>query len=162
MKLTARKAHYSSVVGQSVTLHNEHGVVVAQLSILLAGSKDRQIEFADAIVAAFADKGFDLVAHLHRQRAFSERTFGPGSRLKGVIDHIRKELVEIEDQPQDIEEWADLLLLALDGAWRQGHTPEAICAAVEAKQTKNEGRKWPDWRTAPADKAIEHDRTGEA
>ncbi|CEI76891.1 Uncharacterized protein PAE221_02479 [Pseudomonas aeruginosa] len=31
-------------------------------------------------------------------------------------------------------------------------------AALDAKQTKNESRSWPDWRTAPADKAIEHDR----
>ena len=37
---------------------------------------------------------FDIVAHLARQRAFSEKTFGPGARTKGVIDHIRKELGE--------------------------------------------------------------------
>ena len=42
---------------------------------------------------------FDLVAHLYRQRAFSERTFGPGARTKGVLNHIRKELAEIEADP---------------------------------------------------------------
>jgi hypothetical protein len=26
------------------------------------------------------------------------------------------------------------------------------------KQDKNERRTWPDWRTAPADRAIEHNR----
>lgn len=103
-------------------------------------------------------KTFDLIAHLHRQREFSLRTFGPGRRTKGVLDHIRKELAEIEADPTDVEEWADLLLLALDGAWRAGHEPEAIAAALEAKQTKNEGRTWPDWRTAEPDKAIEHVR----
>jgi len=36
-------------------------------------------------------------AHLARQREWSTRTFGPGPRTKGVIDHIRKELHEIED-----------------------------------------------------------------
>lgn len=41
---------------------------------------------------------------------------------------------------------------------RQGHEPEAIAAAIEAKQTKNEGRQWPDWRTAEPGKAIEHVR----
>lgn len=30
--------------------------------------------------------------------------------------------------------------------------------ALEAKQTKNEGRQWPDWRTAQPGKAIEHVR----
>lgn len=48
--------------------------------------------------------------------------------------------------------------LAFDGAWRSGHTPEQIVAAIEAKQTKNEGRTWPDWRTAEPGKAIEHVR----
>ena len=38
---------------------------------------------------------------------------------------------------------------------------ELIVNTLVSKQTKNEGRNWPDWRTAPADKAIEHDRTAE-
>ncbi len=103
----------------------------------------------------------DLVAHLHRQRAFSERTFGPGPRTLGVLDHIRKELVEIEKAPTDISEWIDVVLLALDGAWRAGHSPEEIAAALEAKQTRNENRKWPDWRTKDPNKGIEHDRSAE-
>jgi hypothetical protein len=101
---------------------------------------------------------FDLIKHLERQRRFSATTFGPGARTKGVCDHIRKELVEIEKEPNDLEEWVDVILLALDGAWRAGHEPEEIARAVAAKQTKNEARDWPDWRTQPADRAIEHVR----
>lgn len=101
---------------------------------------------------------FDLVAHLVRQREFSERTFGPGVRTKGVLDHIRKELNEIEADPADISEWIDVVLLALDGAWRHGFTPEQIADALAAKQAKNEARTWPDWRTADPTKAIEHVR----
>lgn len=101
---------------------------------------------------------FDLVAHLHRQREFSERTFGPGTRTSGVCDHIRKELNEIEAKPDDVSEWVDVILLALDGAWRAGFSPEQIAQAVAAKQERNESRKWPDWRTADPDKAIEHVR----
>ncbi len=104
---------------------------------------------------------FDLVEHLYRQRTFSEQTFGPGARTKGVIDHIRKELIEIEAAPRDLKEWTDVILLALDGAWRAGHSPEAIAAGILMIQTRNERRTWPDWRTADPDKAIEHDRTGE-
>lgn len=37
---------------------------------------------------------FDLSQHLLRQRAFSRATFGAGRRTKGVVDHIRKELLE--------------------------------------------------------------------
>lgn len=105
---------------------------------------------------------FDMLAHLQRQRVWSEQTFGPGARTKGVVDHIRKELCEIEADPTDITEWIDVVILALDGAWRAGATPEQIVATLVAKQTKNENRNWPDWRTADPDKAIEHDRTGEA
>jgi hypothetical protein len=103
---------------------------------------------------------FDLVAHLHRQREFSSSTFGPGARTEGVLDHIRKELIEIEAKPDDVTEWIDVVLLALDGAWRAGHSPEAIATALQAKQERNERRQWPDWRTAAPGKAIQHVKVG--
>lgn len=102
-------------------------------------------------------ESFDLVAHLYRQRDFSTRTFGPGSRAAGIVEHIVKELHEVLATPHDLVEWIDVVILAFDGAWRAGYTPEQIVAALVAKQTKNEGRKWPDWRTAGPG-AIEHIR----
>jgi hypothetical protein len=66
--------------------------------------------------------------------------------------------LEIEADPGDLKEWIDVTILALDGAWRSGASPAEIVAAIVAKQTKNEGRVWPDWRTADPNKAIEHDR----
>lgn len=99
---------------------------------------------------------YDLITHLIRQREFSARTFGPGARAAGVIDHIRRELVEVEAEPNCLEEWIDVVLLALDGAWRAGHEPRDIAIALEAKQAKNERRQWPDWRTQPTDEAIRH------
>ncbi len=128
---------------------------------------DRQVptrhdlETAVSLLTKEQPFGYDLVSHLTRQKAFSETTFGPGERWKGVLAHIRKELIEIEKAPNDLEEWIDVALLALDGAWRSGATPERIAKALEAKQTKNEKRTWPDWRTAPTDTAIEHDRSDE-
>lgn len=104
---------------------------------------------------------FDLVAHLERQRYFSAHTFGPGTRAAGIVDHIRKELLEIEADPGDLREWVDVIILALDGAWRSGATAQEIISAIVAKQAKNEARTWPHWSTMPADKAIEHDRSGE-
>lgn len=107
---------------------------------------------------------FDLAAHLRRQFEFSQRTFGPGPRVKMVTDHIAKELIEVIDSNGDLEEWVDLILLSLDGALRTGAPAEQIIHAIVAKQTTNEGRVWPDWRSEPADQAIEHVRTagGEA
>lgn len=100
--------------------------------------------------------------HLAHQREWSTQTFGPGSRTLGVLDHIRKELAEIEADPTDLAEWVDVIILAFDGAWRAGWEPQQIIDAIKAKQAKNEARKWPDWRTMSPDAAIEHDRTAEA
>lgn len=97
--------------------------------------------------------------HIHRQIAFSSRTFGPGPRLDGVIDHISKELVEVRESGGALDEWVDVIILALDGAWRSGASPAEIIAAVKAKQTRNEQRQWPDWRAAERGRAIEHVRT---
>ena len=98
------------------------------------------------------------VAFIDLLRGWSLRTFGPAARTRGVVSHIRKELVEILAAPDDASEWADLLILALDGAWRAGHDPADIIAAVRAKHAANEGRDWPDWRTLSQDQAIEHIR----
>lgn len=105
---------------------------------------------------------FDFAAHLQRQADFSLRTFGPGPRVEGVTDHIAKELQEVRDSKGDLKEWVDVVILGLDGAWRSGATPQQIIEAIVAKQAKNEGRTWPDWRTAPEGQAIEHDRSAEA
>jgi len=106
---------------------------------------------------------YDLVAHLHRQKDFSLKTYGPGKRYTGIFDHINKELKEIEEDEENglhsLSEWIDVILLALDGAWRSGASPEDIAAALEAKQSKNESRSWPDWRKVDPNKAIEHDRS---
>lgn len=96
---------------------------------------------------------------IERQRAWSASTFGPGSRTTAVIDHITKELAEVADDPGDVSEWADLLILAIDGAWRAGHEPAEILAAYHEKRSVNEARSWPDWRTADPTKAIEHERS---
>jgi hypothetical protein len=105
---------------------------------------------------------FDLTAHLQRQCEFSARTFGPGLRTLGVSEHIVKELAEIAADPTDAHEWIDVVILGLDGAWRAGLTPQQIISGLVAKQTKNEARTWPDWRTQSEDKAIEHDRSADA
>lgn len=102
---------------------------------------------------------FDFEAHLARQREFSDRTFGPGRRVAAICDHTRKELLEVEESCGDLSEWVDVVILGLDGAWRSGASPSQIIDAIVKKQAKNEARKWPDWRSAPADLAIEHDRS---
>lgn len=116
----------------------------------------------------------DLKQHLIRQMAFSHATFGPGQRLGGVIDHIHKELIEVENCGGEADEWVDVVILALDGLTRRlaystgdGERRDPLvvaqmaCNMIEGKQSRNEARRWPDWRTADTGKAIEHDRSGE-
>lgn len=99
------------------------------------------------------------IAHLEHQREWSTRAFGPGRRTGGVLDHIAKEVEEVRAHPTDLSEWVDLIILALDGAWRAGHESLAIIEAIKAKQARNEARTWPDWRELSEDVAIEHDRS---
>lgn len=124
---------------------------------------DDWIEEAEELLGPLADDttgicSFDLVSHLHRQREFSEKTFGPGSRPTELIKHISKELHEIASNPEDLMEWVDVILLALDGCWRAGHSPEEIALGIVKKQTINESRDWPDWRTVTPGQVIEHIR----
>ncbi|MDR7032389.1 dATP/dGTP pyrophosphohydrolase domain-containing protein [Mesorhizobium sp. BE184] len=96
-----------------------------------------------------------------RQIKWSRETFGPALRTNGVLDHIRKELKEIEADPHDLSEWVDVIILAMDGFWRHGGSAADLMPRLLAKQQKNMARTWPDWRTMSEDQAIEHDRSGE-
>lgn len=113
-------------------------------------------------------RDLNLRQHLIRQAVFSRATFGPGARTAGVLDHLRKELTEVAESGGSPDEWVDVVILALDGLTRAlwaslGDVPADVVASdavrlIMQKQAKNERRNWPDWRTAPKDKAIEHER----
>lgn len=97
-----------------------------------------------------------MVEYLKRQWDWSRRTFGEGRRTKGIIQHITKELLEIEANPDDLSEWVDVVILALDGYWRHGGNPESLMADLQAKQDKNFSRQWPTPKSE--DEAVEHVR----
>lgn len=117
---------------------------------------------------------YDIIPHLARQAAFSRATFGPGPRTKGVSDHIRKELVEIEEiepptgtasvpesmsnvgrvifHSEQAEEWTDVAILALDGLLRAiwaahpGWTSDQVAAsAVDHIRTKQGKNERREW-----------------
>jgi len=102
----------------------------------------------------------NLANYIERQKHWSAKTFGPGTRKLGVIEHIKKELEELQKDSHE-NEWIDVMILAFDGAWRSGLTPQEIECALEKKQEKNMAREWPDWRDFTQDRAIEHVRTEE-
>jgi ribosome-binding ATPase YchF (GTP1/OBG family) len=81
--------------------------------------------------------------YLHRQRDWSSEIFGTTRRTVGICAHIEKELSEIQDDPDDVREWIDVMILALDGYWRHGGKPEDLAEMLEAKQRVNFERSWP-------------------
>ena len=58
MKITAKKVPFSSIVGQSVVLHDEAGKVVCQLAILNPSGegdyRQRAEKYADLLVSLFS------------------------------------------------------------------------------------------------------------
>lgn len=100
-------------------------------------------------------------AWISRFAEWNLRTFGPGMRTAGTVDHIRKECCEIEANPTDPKEWVDIILLGINGLVRQGRSPLEIISEIHGKHEINENRDWPDWRSTDPLKAIEHDRTAE-
>jgi hypothetical protein len=104
---------------------------------------------------------------LGEQFAWSLRTFGTGRRHKGVIAHIRKELLEVEAEttPEGrLQEWIDVFILSIDGLMRAAHsvnrtptqTAEIVWSLYEAKMSRNMAREWP--KGVDEDTPVEHVR----
>lgn len=105
-----------------------------------------------------------LVGYVERHKLWSEANIGLGLRTEGILAHIAKECEEIRAKPTDTEEWADIVILGLDGAWRsaQARMPEAtgfgiaqaVAKAVYGKMRKVWQRRYP--KGVPADQPCEH------
>jgi hypothetical protein len=102
---------------------------------------------------------------LGEQFAWSLRKFGTGRRHKGVIAHIRKELLEVEAEttPEGrLQEWIDVFILSIDGLMRAAHsvnrtptqTAEIVWSLYEAKMSRNMSREWP--KGVDEDTPVEH------
>jgi len=98
----------------------------------------------------------DFVRYVAQHMAWSLQTFGGGRRTVGLTKHIAKELDEIRQAPTDLTEWVDVIILAIDGAWRAGYCAQEIADALWAKQEKNMARQWP--ANVSEDEPTEHIR----
>lgn len=85
----------------------------------------------------------DLIGYISSQIEWSRLIFGGGKRTLGITEHIKKEIEEVKEDPNHFEEWIDIVILALDGAWRAGATANQIVRRMEEKQQINIARKWP-------------------
>ena len=85
-----------------------------------------------------------MTEYIRRHREWSQKTFGDVATPESVTKHIRKELDEIIANPSDLMEWVDVIILAIDGAWRFAKAePEEIWLALLRKQAVNRSREWP-------------------
>ena len=73
----------------------------------------------------------------------------------GPLAHMRKEIAEVEEQPFDRDEWADMLLLLLDASRRSGLNATGLILAAEYKLSINKNRIWGD---PNPDGSVEHIR----
>lgn len=102
--------------------------------------------------------------YLRRHLEWGHATFGSpadGRGPLGPLDHLKKETKEIGDDPYDLKEWIDAIILSIDGFLRAGGKPHMLLPMLFQKQGINGERDWPDWRGADPNKAIEHVRTAE-
>ncbi len=75
---------------------------------------------------------------------WSSATFGtPQERgPEGPLNHLRKEINEAIDDPDDIVEFADMYMLLSDAASRAGHSMSDVLYASIEKLLVNKKREW--------------------
>jgi hypothetical protein len=93
---------------------------------------------------------------LNRMASWQRLTF-PRTTTVGAANHLRKEIEELTDKPDDAEEWADVLHLAIQGGCKAAGSLNNFLQVVGNKLDENtKKRKWP---AAPdAEGVYEHKR----
>lgn len=86
-----------------------------------------------------------LVALEHELSRWSQETFGTDSERGpyGALKHLMCEVAETLIAPDDLEEYADCLLLIIDASRRAGFSLGALIEAASKKLEVNKARTWP-------------------
>lgn len=82
---------------------------------------------------------FRLVRQAHAE--WSDRQFGNVGPV-GPLKHLAKEAIEAAEAPDDISEFADIIMLVWDATRRAGITDEQLAVAVAEKLERNKRRQW--------------------
>ena len=124
---------------------------LARKSELLAST----VTVADARLREIASLHGEMTALQRDVATWAAGTF-PAATLASTFAHLRRELAEVEADPADPVEWADVLLIFLHASHRFGGMSwERILAAAREKFAVNQQRRWgePD-----AEGVVEHVR----
>lgn len=82
---------------------------------------------------------FRLVRQAHAE--WSDRQFGNVGPV-GPLKHLAKEASEAAEAPDDISEFADIIMLVWDATRRAGITDKQLAVAVAEKLERNKRRQW--------------------
>lgn len=84
----------------------------------------------------------DPFTNIREQHAeWSDRQFGNVGPV-GPLKHLAKEAIEAAEAPDDISEFADILMLVWDATRRAGFSDEQLAEAVAEKLERNKRRVW--------------------
>lgn len=84
----------------------------------------------------------DPFTNIRAQHAeWSDRQFGNVGPV-GPLKHLAKEAIEAAEAPDDISEFADILMLVWDATRRAGFSDEQLAEAVAKKLERNKRRAW--------------------
>jgi hypothetical protein len=92
--------------------------------------------------------------YLDRLCEWSRITFGEGKRTFGITKKIEGELGEICSDPNDLMEWVDVIMLAMDGFYRAGGNQDRLGEMLEEKLRINRKRTYPK---PIGDEAVQHE-----
>ena len=85
---------------------------------------------------------YDPFYFVRKQHAeWSDRQFGSVGPI-GPLKHLAKEAIEAAEAPDDISEFADIIMLVWDATRRAGISDEQLAMAVAEKLERNKRRQW--------------------
>lgn len=96
----------------------------------------------DKVRSEHAESVLDTFRFVREQHAeWSDRQFGNVGPV-GPLRHLAKEEIEAAEAPDDISEFADILMLVWDATRRAGFSDEQLAEAVAEKLERNKRRTW--------------------
>ncbi|MCV6600288.1 MAG: DUF550 domain-containing protein [Cohaesibacter sp.] len=115
---------------------------------------DYQEDIEAALSIAKAEQHNDFETLWDHHARWSDTTFGSDMLVGpiGPLKHLKKEADETLANPDNLEEYADCLMLLMDATRRAGFSPGILICAARLKLEVNKARKWP----APKDGEPRH------
>ncbi|HEX3856543.1 MAG TPA: dATP/dGTP pyrophosphohydrolase domain-containing protein [Verrucomicrobiae bacterium] len=84
----------------------------------------------------------DKLQHLQQRiERFQTEKF-TGQLLSAKLKHLEKEIGELQTDPDDLMEWADVFILLLGSAAEYGLNTDELIALAHKKMNINDSRTW--------------------